>query len=161
MNNKFIFFIFLSNLAFTSNLYTQDVRAHTIGIVVRDIQLSTNWYEEILDLKLFKEMSFPEYDSLRINFLKGEHIQLELLEKANTFSIRDYVPEYSINDKPLIGFSKIAFEVEDIRKFKEKTKQLKAREITGIIEDAEFNSLYFIIEDPDGNILQFIENKND
>ena len=37
--------------------------------------------------KLHKELSFPKYDSLKINFLRGKHFQLELMEKKTSFSI--------------------------------------------------------------------------
>lgn len=148
-------------IVITSCSFAQSVKPHTIGIVVQDIEKSTKWYEEVLELKLYKEMSFPEYDSLKINFLKGKEFQLELLEKKTSFSISKYVPGYSLNDKPLLGFSKLAFTVPNIEQLYERLKKKDVKEVLGITEDKEFNSRYFIIKDLDGNILQFITPKTD
>lgn len=141
----------------TSCSFAQSIKPHTIGIVVADVEKSTKWYEQVLGLKLYKEMSFPEYDSLKINFLKGYEFQLELMEKKTSFTISTYVPDYSLNDKPLIGFSKVAFVVTNIEQLYEQLKIKKVTVILGITEDKEFNSKYFIIKDPDGNILQFVQ----
>lgn len=145
----------------TSCLFAQSIKPHTIGIVVTDIEKSTKWYEDVLELKLYKEMSFPEYDSLNINFLKGNGFQLELMEKKTSFSINKYVPGYNLNDKPLLGFSKVAFTVADIEQLYDRLKKKNVTEVLGITEDKEFNSRYFIIRDLDGNILQFIQPKAD
>ena len=156
--NSYILLLLIFQLNYTSG---QSIKPHTIGIVVSDIEKSTDWYENLLELKLYKEMAFPEYDSLKINFLKGENFQLELMEKKTSFTINKYVADYSINDKPLIGFSKIAFSVPDIVSNYKRTKEMNVTEILGITEDKEFNSRYFIIKDLDGNVIQFIEQKSD
>ena len=44
-------------------------------------------------------------------------------EKKTSFSINKYVTKYSINDKPLIGFSKVAFSITDINSFYKKLKE--------------------------------------
>lgn len=152
--------LFLS-LILNTNLQGQSIKPHTIGIVVSDINKATKWYENILDLKLYKEMAFPEYDSLKINFLKGKDFQLEIMEKKTSFHINSIIPDYSLNKKPLIGFSKVAFTVPNISTLFEKTKKLNVQIILAITEDKEFNTKYFIIKDLDGNVLQFIEQKTE
>ncbi len=139
--------------------YGQSIKPHTIGIVVSDIQRATKWYENVLRMELYKEMTFPEYDDLKIYFLQGEHFQLELMEKNSSFSISEYVRDYSINKEPLIGYSKIVFSVQDIATEYERLSKLDVTEVLGITEDKEFNSVYFIIKDPDGNVIQFIKEK--
>lgn len=148
-----IFLLGISNIA----LGQKNIKPHTIGIVVSDLKKATAWYENIFELKLYKELSFPKYDSLKINFLKGNHFQLELMEKRTSFSINKYVTEYSVNDKPLIGFSKVAFSITEINSFYKRLKEKNVDFILGITEDKEFNSKYFIIKDLDNNILQFIQ----
>lgn len=149
--------LILIHFLFIAQIYSQNVKPSLIGIVVSDLNASTTWYSELFDLKLVKEMSFPKYDSLKINFLKNDDFQLELMEKKTSFSIKDYVENYSINNKPLLGFSKIAFTVKDIQAFYKKIKAMNAKEILAVTEDKEFNTAYFIIADPDGNALQFIQ----
>ncbi|WP_250434355.1 VOC family protein [Hanstruepera flava] len=154
--------LFILCLIITSSYsFGQSIKPHTIGIVVSDIEKSTDWYENLLELKLYKEMAFPEYDSLKINFLKGEYFQLELMEKKTSFIIDEYVADYNLNNKPLIGFSKIAFSVPDIASIYKKIKEMNVTEVLGITEDKEFNLRYFIIKDLDENVIQFIEQKSD
>jgi len=148
-------------LLLTACSFAQQVKPYAMGIVVSDIDQSTKWYEEVLELTLYKKMSFPEYDSLKINFLKGKYFQLELMEKKTSFTISKFVPGYSLNDKPLIGFSKMAFSVSDIEQFYKRLKAIHVPEVLGITEDKEFMSKYFIIRDLDGNVLQFIETRNE
>ena len=145
----------------TSCSFAQSIKPHTIGIVVNDIEKSTKWYEDVLELKLYKEISFPEYDSLKINFLKGNEFEFELMEKKTSFTIQKYVPGYNLNDKPLLGFSKVAFTVAKIEQLYDRLKKKNVTEVLGITEDKEFGSKYFIIKDLDGNILQFIQPKAD
>ncbi len=157
-NNLFTLVIILIFTCFYA--HGQAIKPHIIGIVVSDIEKASKWYEDVLGLELYKEMSFPQYDSLKINFLKGKDFQLELMEKKSSFSIAEYVSDYSLNKSPLLGFSKIAFSVPDVNLIYKKMKKMKVTEVLGITEDREFKSVYFIIKDPDGNILQFIEQKS-
>lgn len=161
MKNTTVKLILILSIVIPSCSFGQYIKPHTIGIIVKDIQESTTWYETVLELKLYKEMAFPEYDSLRINFLKGNYFQLELMEKKTSFTINKYVDDYSINNKPLIGFSKIGFSVPNIDIMYERIKKMNVTEILGITDDKEFNIRYFIIKDLDDNMLQFIEQKPD
>ncbi|HET9057438.1 MAG TPA: VOC family protein [Chitinophagaceae bacterium] len=144
-------------LTISTCLFGQNIKPHTIGIVVSDIEKSTKWFENILEIKLYKQMNFPEYDSLKINFLKGDYFQIELMEKKSSFAITKYVTDYSLNRSPLIGFSKVAFSVQDINSTYERIKKFNVTEVLGLTKDKEFNSEYFIIKDLDGNVLQFIQ----
>lgn len=140
--------------------YGQTLKPYAYGIVVSDIEKSSTWYAKVLDMKLTKELSFPEYDSLKISFLEGHDFRVELIEKKTSFSITKYVSNYSVNDKPLIGFSKIAFLVPDILTFYDRLKTFDVEVLYEITEDPQFNSKYFIIRDLDGNIIQFIQNES-
>lgn len=148
-----VLFFVLSNYSTSA----QSLKPHIIAIVVSDIEQATEWYENTLELSLYKELSFPEYDSLKINFLKRESFQVELIEKKTAFSIKKYVKDYDANVEPLIGFCKISFLVSDIELEYERIKKLKVEEFMGITEDKDFNTKYFFIKDLDGNLIQFIE----
>lgn len=105
-------------------------------------------------------MSFPEYDSLKINFLKGKSFELELMEKKTSFNIKNRIPGYDINKQPLQGFYKIAFTVNNIEQLYSRLKKKNVTEVLGLTDDKAFNSTFFIIQDLDGNLLQFIEQQN-
>ncbi len=82
---------------------------------------------------------------------------MRLIKKKTSFKIENFVPNYSVNDKPLVGLFKLAFICEDINSLFEKLTLTEVNFITSLIEDSELRSRYFIVSDPDGNALQFIE----
>lgn len=148
-----ILFFVLSNYSISA----QSLKPYIIAIVVNDIEKATEWYENTLELSLYKELSFPEYDSLKINFLKRESFEIELIEKKTAFSIQEYVKNYDANNEPLIGFCKVSFLVSDVELEYERLKKLNVEEFMGITEDKDFKTKYFFIRDIDGNLIQFIE----
>lgn len=147
-----LFFVFSNHSAFA-----QSLKPHIIAIVVSDLEQATEWYENTLELTLYKELNFPEYDSLKINFLKRESFQIELIEKKTAFSIKEYVKDYDANVEPLIGFCKVSFLVPDVESEYERIKKLNVEEFMGITEDKDFMTEYFFVKDTDGNLIQFIE----
>jgi len=138
----------------------QSIKPYTVGIFVSDIDKSSRWYAKVFDMKLTKELSFPEYDSLKINFLEGNDFRIEMIEKNTAFSITEYVSDYNLNDKPLIGFFKIAFLVPDIQRIYDQLKTFNVEVLYEITEDTQFDSKFFIIKDLDGNLIQFIQNES-
>jgi len=144
-------------LLFGTKSFGQTIEPYRIAITVQNVDRSSAWYAEVFDMELYKEMFFPEYDSLKINFLRTEAFELELAEKATSFTIEKYVPDYNINNHPLVGFAKIAFKVNNVDELYDKLKSKSVSMVYDLIEDKVFNSKYFIIEDLDGNLLQFIE----
>jgi len=138
----------------------QSIKPYSVGIFVSDIDKSSRWYAKVFDMKLTKELSFPEYDSLKINFLEGNDFRIEMIEKKTAFSITEYVRDYNLNDKPLIGFFKIAFLVPDIQMVYDRLKAFDVVVLYEITKDSQFNSKFFIIKDLDGNVIQFIQNES-
>lgn len=128
-----------------------------VGVVVKDIAKVSQWYQQELGLALTKEMSFPEYDSLQIHFLKGGTFLLELISKPSVFSIQKYEPGYqSFRDSRLQGFTKIAFRVPDIDAWYKRMQDRKVHILVPIFNDATLNVRSFFVQDPEGNIVQFI-----
>lgn len=128
-----------------------------LGITVRNVDQASRWYEENLDFKTYKRMNFPEYDSLKIYFLRNGEFEIELIEKRTSFSIRTLRPDYNLNKEPLEGFAKVAFRIDNIGQVYEKLKRNGVKEIMGITHDQEFREDFFIVEDMDGNVLQFVK----
>jgi hypothetical protein len=42
-------------------------------------------------------MSFPEYDGLKINFLKRNKFEIELVEKKTSLFVKQLKPDYDSN----------------------------------------------------------------
>ena len=135
----------------------QEIQPYRIGIVVKNLEKSSNWYSNIFDVEVYKEISYPEFGA-NINLLKNENLEFELVERKSTFSINDLVPNYNLKEKPLLGIYKVSFKVDDIQKIYEKIKKENIEFHMDLSTDEEFNMKSFIIKDPDNNLLQFQEN---
>lgn len=147
---------------FTISVFGQiKLTPHLLGIVVKNVDSSAKWYEEKLEFKVYEKMDFPEYDSLKIYFLKQGNFEIELIEKKTSFSIKNLRPDYDINKDPLRGISKITFLTENIAQVFTKVKQSGAKIAYELVNDKTRGVSFFIIEDPDGNMVQLIEKKKD
>jgi catechol 2,3-dioxygenase-like lactoylglutathione lyase family enzyme len=153
-------------LNFSENAYCQNLnlendsafRASLIGIVVSDVKISAAWYSENFGFTISREMDFPEYDSLKIVFMRLGEVELELIQKSTSFSIKKYVPDYDGFDKsPLIGFSKVAFRISNADALAAELKKKGVKFLVNPYDDSEFGIRSFIIADRDGNVLQFEE----
>jgi uncharacterized glyoxalase superfamily protein PhnB len=133
-----------------------DIIPYRIGIVVDNVKIAEQWYQQVLEFRTYKEMELPQYDSLRIRFMRQGNFEIELVQKHSSFSIESLQPGYDINARPLQGFVKVAFKVADVQGTFNRIKQRGAEIILPVTYDKEFNVDFFIIEDPDGNMLQFI-----
>jgi catechol 2,3-dioxygenase-like lactoylglutathione lyase family enzyme len=123
---------------------------------VKNIDSSAQWYQKNLGYKLDRKMQFPEYDSLQICFLKSSTFEIELVSKRTSFPIQRFVPDFDINKAPLQGLVKIAFQVANLETLYRQLKGREVKELLGISYDKATDSDFFVITDPDGNMLQFI-----
>ncbi|EZH74609.1 hypothetical protein ATO12_12650 [Aquimarina atlantica] len=137
----------------------QEIKPMGAAIVVNDIDKATDWYKKVFQVEVSNEMNFPEYDSLQIKILKNDAFQLELLQKKTAFSIKKFIPNYSVNNQPLLGIYKMVFKTSELEKLHLRLQKLDVNIILGLTSDEPNRLDYFIISDPDGNIIQFIEPK--
>ena len=89
--------------------------------------------------------------------MKLGEVELELIQKNTSISISKFIPDYyaDVDKSPLRGFTKIAFLVNDVETLSEKLKQKEVKFYANLFRDDEFELWSFIIEDLDGNLLQF------
>lgn len=129
---------------------------YLLGIVVSDVEKSAEWYEDNFGFEIIRRMNFPEYDSLQIIHMRMGKVELELIQKQTSFSIKKFVPNYNGFDKsPLRGISKIAFWVSDAETLANQIKKRNVKFLVNLYVNKEFAIKSFIIEDLDGNVLQF------
>ena len=138
-------------------LGSQDIKPFATAIYVKNLEISTQWYENVFNVKSYKSLSYPEYGTFRIELLGNDNLRFELVERDNSFSIRDLDPDYDIREMPLRGYYKIAFETEDIESLYNKLKSNKVEFHWELNRDDELGIKTFIIKDPDENLIQFIE----
>jgi catechol 2,3-dioxygenase-like lactoylglutathione lyase family enzyme len=131
-------------------------RPYLIALVAADVDKTTEWYREKLGFDVIRSLDFPQYDGLRIVFMKREETELELIQKGNSFPIKKFVPDYDGFDKaPLIGIAKIAFWVSDVDALAGSLQAKKVKVLRTPYDDKDFGIRSLIIEDLDGNVLQF------
>ena len=136
----------------------QEIQPYRIGIVVENLEKSSDWYSKIFGVEVYKEVSYPEFDSLNIHLLRNDNFEFELVERKSSISISDFIYNYNVKEKPLLGFYKVSFKVEEIEKIYDRIKKEKIEFHMDLSTDEEFNMKSFIIKDPDNNLLQFQEN---
>lgn len=133
---------------------------HRIGIIVSNVDSAVVWYQQHLGCRLYKSMDFPEYDSLKIRFLQHPYFDIELVEKKTSIPIKKLLPDYDINKAPLQGLAKVSFRVPHIKEVFARMQQNKVRITIPLTHDKTFDTDFFMIEDRDGNMLQFLEDKS-
>jgi catechol 2,3-dioxygenase-like lactoylglutathione lyase family enzyme len=131
-------------------------RPYWIGIVVANAEKAANWYKEKLGFAIIRQMSFPDYDSMKIVHLELGKAVIELVQRKTSFSIKKYVPDYDgFGKSPMQGLVKVAFYVADATALASKLRAANVKFRVDIFDSKEFGVRSFIIEDLDGNFLQF------
>lgn len=137
---------------------TADARPYWAGISVSDADASARWYEEKLHFGLTKKMDLPQH-KLRIVFLELNGFTLELVEFKDSVSFdtaRKRIPELKDRDK-LRGFVKLGFLVGNVDVLAGELKRAGVKLRIELTEDRAFGNKFFLVEDPDGNVLQFFQ----
>jgi hypothetical protein len=97
--------------------------------------------------------------SLRISFLELNGFRLELIEFKDSVSlaaIRSKFP--AVDDRAKVqGFGKLAFVVTSVGEVAASLKSKKVKFVREVTQEKDTGETWFIIEDVDGNWLQFFE----
>lgn len=126
-----------------------------IALNVSNADSTAAWYEDMFGVKLLKEIKIPDgYGHIRIE--GNEHLMVEILRAKDSWSLAQCNLDKE-NAHLLRGYFKTGFFVEDIRKAREYFKVKSGKVVHDIFRDEETATLSFIIEDPNGNMLQFIQ----
>jgi catechol 2,3-dioxygenase-like lactoylglutathione lyase family enzyme len=133
------------------------LKPYLAALNVKDASKTADWYVTNLGFEVTRTMDFPQYDSLRIIFLRLDVFELEVIQKRASFSIRKYVPDYDQEKAPVRGIAKLAFMVRGVRQMAERLRQKGVKILYGPFDDEPFGIRSVIIEDLEGNLLQFSE----
>ena len=131
------------------------------ALAVENLETSIQWYTQNLGFETEKEIeSYPDYQ-LRLAFLKLGSFRLELIEFANVYKPSEVLSD---PDSHVGGVIKMGWIVKDIQDFYHTLKEREEVKIVAELGELPPNSLpikwpssYFLIEDPDGNYLQFFD----
>jgi catechol 2,3-dioxygenase-like lactoylglutathione lyase family enzyme len=138
--------------------YPSVYHVHTVAISVANLKQSREWYEKNLGFQFIRQRDFPESRMLTA-ILGGTGFQLELIENMDSRPIDQFLEDTS---QPTLiqGFKKVVIQIRELIPLYEALKQ---NGVTFVYPDIEETpgiwGKWFMIEDPDGNIFQFIDGK--
>ena len=109
-------------------------------------------------LRETRRLNVPD-SSLRISFLELNGFRLELIEFKDSVSsaaIRSKFP--AVDDQAKVqGFGKLAFAVTKSVRSRHRFKSKKVKFVREVMHEKDTGEIWFMIEDADGNWLQFFE----
>ncbi len=114
---------------------------------------SVAWYTNVLGFRVEEQSDLADA-RLRIAMLERDGFELELVELGGSRSARELLPG---NDNPAMiqGFGKLAFSIPDLDAWATRLRSHGVRFIHAPAEDAIHRTRWFIVQDVDGNWLQF------
>ena len=123
------------------------------AISVSDLNKISDWYQNVLGFQLSRQIDFDKY-GVHIHILELNGFGLELIEKQGSKSKKERMPD--VEDSTLVhGISKIGFFVDDIDVLADQLKEKNVKVVFDITDDPDDKTSWMIIEDPDGNVIQF------
>jgi catechol 2,3-dioxygenase-like lactoylglutathione lyase family enzyme len=124
------------------------------AVIVANVDSSTAWYQSVFDLKIKNRINDKER-GFRIMILESSTFFLELIENKTWPDQKKLLA-----DKPegtrIQGYFKIGFKAPDIDACLKRLAELKIKP-DRIYTDSETKKRNFLINDPDGNLVQFFE----
>lgn len=124
------------------------------AVIVKDVDSSTAWYQSVFDLKVINRINDTER-GIRVMILEASTFLLELIENKSWPD-----PKKLLADKPegtrMQGYFKMGFKVADIDACIKRLAELKIIP-ERIYTDSDTKKKNFLINDPDGNLVQFFE----
>lgn len=133
------------------------ITPYSITFSVRNIEEMTNWYTDILDFKKVKEKKYPEFNTYLI-FLELNGYRVELIKDYDAVA-RIKNPKAPDKHTGEWGQSQFCFYTDNLDKLKEELVT-KSISINWEFENKDLGVKFFFIKDPEGNMIQFLQEIN-
>ncbi len=130
------------------------MRPYLVAISVASVDASATWYQETLGLQLVEKKTFDE-QGIKVALLKSDGFRLELVELKN--SVNPASCADTSNPAALRGFSKAAFQVDDLGEVVQRLGQHGVSILHDFRSAPLADDRSVIVKDGDGNWLQFIQ----
>ncbi|MDW3195214.1 MAG: VOC family protein [Cytophagales bacterium] len=142
------------NKSFAQPSSPPDLTAYFSAILVEDIQVSKQWYTEILGFDVVLESQIAK--GFTILNLKRGNSALELIQLPGALSPAEAIESYHSKTR-IKGFFKVGFKVNDLEAWVEFLQKNEVQFNGGVVEDPVSGNPMVIILDPDGNRIQLFE----
>lgn len=139
------------------NPVSQEVRPYLLAIIVQHADTSADWYSQRFGFEQVDAVDIEE-TKLHIRVLEKEGFRLELIQNATSVhpdSALKLVPQY----QGFFGYYKLAFAVDDLDKMDAHFRTLGTRYLFAMSKAEDKDYAFFIVYDPDGNLVQVVEDK--
>lgn len=125
-----------------------------VGISVRAMEDSIQWYEKVLGFRLVKDDGYMPPLEARVCFVERDGFQLELFEYKNPIPLpaERLTPN---TDLQTVGTKHVAFQVTDMEGMK---AHLLAHNVDIAHEVRMGSDHVMFIRDPDGVLIELIQN---
>lgn len=130
------------------------MRPYLVAISVASVDASATWYQETLGLQLVEKKTFDE-QGIKVALLKSDGFRLELVELKN--SVNPASCADTSNPSALRGFSKVAFQVDDLGDVVQRLGQHGVSILHDFRSAPLADDRSVIVKDGDGNWLQFVQ----
>ena len=121
------------------------------AVIVKDIDSSAAWYQSVFEMKVVNRIN-DTLRGIRVVIMEAENFLLELIENKSWPDQKKLLS----GDVRIQGFFKIGFKTADIDnclKYLARLRIIPQR----IYTDSKTKKRNFLINDPDGNLVQFFE----
>ncbi|KAB1158333.1 hypothetical protein F7018_09120 [Tenacibaculum aiptasiae] len=153
-----LFIIAMINKSFSQdNLELSKIKPYSITFSVENIEKMTDWYSNNLGFKKVKEKEYSEFNTYLI-FLELNGYRVELIKDY------DAVPKITNPKSPqrhtgVWGQTQFCFYTEDLEKVKQELIN-KNVSVDWEYENKDLGVKFFFIKDPEGNMIQFLQEMN-
>lgn len=147
-----VLFIILSN---PIKSQPNEVFPFSVSIIIKDIDTAVDWYTKNLGLRIRNVNENKERNSKIVNLENG-NLLLELIKINSAVDKNEVLEKYPAGSR-FAGFMKTGFVTEKFDEWHEFLENQKVKFRGTIVTDSHSNKRTFLIEDPEGNVLQFFE----
>jgi hypothetical protein len=147
----FIFSIAVPAITFSQN--TGHPKSQFIGLFVNNFDSTLSWYTNKIGFKVIKKEEVPSA-GIKFAMLEWNGFSIEMIQNPKVVK-KTSLDSVIKNNAGAEGFFKLGFYVDDINYWENhfKSKEVKFR--YPMMSNSNFNWKYFIIEDPEKNLIQF------
>lgn len=125
---------------------------HFFAITVPNTDSTSKWYEEIFQLKLLKEFKSAE-KNIHVRIIGNNHLKVELVQNENSLSECSVQKDDKIRVRSCF---KAGLYVNNIALAQAYLRKRSVLIKYGPFEDKETHTRSFIIEDPNGFLIQVL-----
>ena len=157
MRPKIIFTLFLTACLIKSSGQSKEVfkyEPYFNAVIVNAIDSSSVWYQTVFEMRVIKRIN-DSLQGIRVVIMEATNFLLELIENKSWPDQKKLLSREQAGAR-IQGFFKIGFKTTNIDNCLRHLAELRIVP-ERIYRDSQTGKRNFLINDPDGNLIQFFE----